>query len=286
MASRGLSWRAVLAETATRLSSETEARWICEQASGARGADWWAIVDESVTVLLRRAVEDMVVRRVAGEPIQLVLGVWGFRGLDLMVDRRVLIPRPETELVVDVALEVLASRTRACVVDLGTGSGAIALSIVAERPVGTVEMWACDLSSDALHVAAANLAGIDSRKGRSVRLRAGSWFDALPAELAGSIDLIVSNPPYIAATDSALDSAVVRWEPHAALFAGVDGLDCYRTIVEDAPSWLRSDGVMVLEIGSTQTEAVRSLADAAGFRSFEARRDLAGLDRVAVLRSC
>src|SRR5689334_12274015 len=140
----------------------------------------------------------MVDRRAAGEPLQYVLGSWGFRSLDVHVDRRVLIPRPETEVVVERALEVIDAVGARTVVDLGTGSGVIALSIAMERAAVTV--WATDASPDALDVTRANLAGV-GRPGTRVRVAQGEWFDALPRELAGGVDVVVSNPPYVAESD-------------------------------------------------------------------------------------
>ncbi len=144
-----------------------------------------------------RFVDEMVARRAKGEPLQYVLGRWGFRTLDLMVDRRVLIPRPETEVVAGLAIDALP--TSGVLVDLGTGSGAIALSAAAER-WPDVEVWATDASAEALAVARANLAGL-GRRGAVVRLVEGDWFVALPHELRGHVDVLVSNPPYVAATD-------------------------------------------------------------------------------------
>src|SRR5581483_11962387 len=154
----------------------------------------------------------MVERRAAGEPLQYVLRRWGFRTLDLLVDPRVLIPRPETEVVVEVAIRELRriDSRRPLVADLGTGSGAIALSIAVEVPDARV--WATDASADALAVARANLAGIGSPAAKRVRIEQGSWFDALPAAFRGQFDVVVSNPPYIAAHED-LPPEVVDWEP-------------------------------------------------------------------------
>src|SRR5688500_2404619 len=153
----------------------------------------------------------MVERRAAGEPLQYVLGAWGFRSLDLYVDRRVLIPRPETEQVVEVALAELRAlgAAKPLVVDLGTGSGAIALSIAPEVP--TSQVWATDASPAALAVARANLAGI-GRAAARVRLEHGSWFAALPKLLQGRVDMVISNPPYVADGDT-LPPEVADWEP-------------------------------------------------------------------------
>jgi release factor glutamine methyltransferase len=234
-------------------------------------------------------VEDMVERRRRGEPLQYVLGVWGFRGLDLVVDRRVLIPRPETEVVVEVALAELRRLTPPpelppappLAVDLGTGSGAIALSLALEAPLARV--WGTDRSAQALAVARANLAGLGSRVAPRVRLAEGDWFDALPGELQGMVDLIVSNPPYVAATE-VLPAEVADWEPAGALVAGPTGLEEVARILAEAPAWLRRPGAVVVEIAPHQAEAAARLAADAGFVDVDVRPDMAGRLRALVAR--
>jgi release factor glutamine methyltransferase len=277
--------RELLEEAAHRLGDHADARWIVEEASGWEGADLVLHLDDAATAIIHARWSRLVERRAAGEPLQYVLGRWGFRGLDLLVDRRVLIPRPETEQVVSVALELLDAMDvggdgASTVVDLGTGSGAIALSVACERP--RVNIWGTDRSADALEVARANLAGI-GRAAARVRMLEGDWFDALPNELAGSIDLVVTNPPYVA-TGDALPDEVARWEPNDALLAGSTGLDAIAIITRDAPHWLRAGGALVVEIGETQGEAATELAAAAGFTDVEVRSDLAGRPRVLCAR--
>jgi len=169
------------------------------------------------------------------------------------------------------------------VVDLGTGSGVIGLSLAFELPLEDTTVWLTDVSSDALDVARANLAGI-GRAGANVRISEGSWYEALPTALHESVDVIVSNPPYIAINDPDLAQEVASFEPPLALFADEDGLASLRTVVSQAPTWLRRGGALVLEIGHRQGDAVRSLLNEAGLCSVEIRRDLAGRDRVAVAR--
>lgn len=259
-----------------------EVRWIAERATGWSTAEQTTAVDEVVTERAAAALTQMVQRRAGGEPLQYVLGRWGFRTLDLLVDRRVLIPRPETEIVAGIAIDALAALERPGVaVDLGTGSGAIALSLAAER-WPHVEVWATDASPDALAVARANLAGLGRRAG-AVRLVEGDWFTALPDDLRGRVDVVVSNPPYVADTE-VLPAEVRDWEPASALLAGADGLDDVRRIVAAAPGWLTGAGVLVVEIGETQGRAVGALAEAAGFATAEVLPDLAGRDRVLVAR--
>ncbi len=287
-----VSWRQLLAEAERRLEAAdiemapSDARRIVEQASGYEGAELVLGLGEPATERGVAAFDRMVERRAAGEPLQYVLGGWSFRSLDLFVDHRVLIPRPETESVVERALRVvdaLAERRRpeaVTVVDLGTGSGAIALSLAAERPATTV--WATDRSSAALAVARANLAGI-GRAATRVHLAEGSWFEALPPELRGRIDLVISNPPYVAATDE-LPSEVIDHEPVDALIPGPTGYEALDHLVDEAPGWLRDDGVLILEMAPTQTAAVERRARARGFVSTEVGRDLAGRDRYVVAR--
>jgi len=270
--------RELLNAATDRLGDHAEARRIVEEVTGWSGADLVLHLEDASTALVHARWSQLVDRRAAGEPLQYVLGGWGFRTLDLLVDRRVLIPRPETEHVVDVALEALdamgdGDRT---VVDLGTGSGAIALSIAVERP--SVHVWATDRSSDALAVARANLAGA-GRAATRVRLVEGDWYAALPDELAGAVDLVVVNPPYVADTDE-LPAEVSAWEPVTALVSGPTGLEAITPIVRDARHWLRPSGALVVEIGETQGDAARDLAVAAGFRRVEVREDLTQRPRV------
>jgi release factor glutamine methyltransferase len=277
-----VSIRALLAQTAEIVGSHHEARWLCEVAVGVDGAELDAVLDEPATVRTVAHLDAMVARCRAGEPLQYVLGRWAFRHLDLAIDRRVLIPRPETEFVAGLAIELAAAvagpRTLA---DLGTGSGAIGLSLAAELPVTDTTVWLTDVSDDALAVARANLAGI-GRAASNVRLASGSWFDALPTDLR--FDVIVSNPPYVAVDSPDLDESVLDWEPATALFAGADGLDDIRVLVAGAPDHLAVDGHLVLEIGADQGQAVHDLLDAHGYREVAVHADLAGRDRAAVAR--
>lgn len=261
---------------------DQEVRWMIERVTGQTAAEQAASLDEPATEREVRFLDQMVARRVTGEPLQYVLGRWAFRTLDLLVDRRVLIPRPETEVVAGLALDVLHRLERPAVaVDLGTGSGAIALSLAVER-WPDIEVWATDSSADALAVARANLAGV-GRRASVVRLVEGDWFAALPPELRGRVDVIVSNPPYVATTD-ALPSEVADWEPTTALFAGADGLEDIRRIVAGASDWLAAQGALVVEIGETQGDAVRAIAASAGFAEVTVEADLAGRDRALVAR--
>ena len=224
----------------------------------------------------------LVERRLAGVPLQYIEGHTPFGPATIDVDPRVLIPRPETELVAEVALgKAATSGPTRVIADLGTGSGAIGLALAHELPRTGTTVWLTDVSDDALDVARANTAGIGPA-GVNVRIASGSWLDALPADVR--CDVIVSNPPYVAVGSPDLEPLVGDWEPHQALFAGADGLDDIRTIVGTAPARLYPGGWIVLEIGADQGDAVAELLSAAGFIDVEILPDLAGLDRVALGR--
>lgn len=272
-----VTWRALLIVARARIG-DIDARRIIEVASGFDGADLVLHLDDPATRLGHARFTAMVERRALGEPLQYVIGQWGFRTLDLLVDRRVLIPRPETEVVVEHALAVATALDARIAVDLGTGSGAIALALATER--NALEVWATDISESALEVARANLAGA-GRPAARVRVAQGDWFDALPAELAGELDLVVANPPYVAASDQ-LPSEVRDWEPAGALISGPTGLEAIEAILAPAPRWLRRPGAVVVEIGETQSEAVTELAAAAGFATSRIAPDLTGRPRVLV----
>ena len=275
--------RALWSQTADVLGARHEARWLCEVAVALDGDEFDAALDEPATERMVAHLDAMVARYRAGEPLQYVLGRWGFRHLDLAVDGRVLIPRPETELVAEAAIALArAVDGDRCVADLGTGSGAIGLSLAFELPLAGTTVWITDVSDEALAVARANLAGI-GRAARNVQVGAGSWFDALPAD--STFDVIVSNPPYVAEGSPLLDPSVLDWEPAGALFAGPDGLDAIRLLVAGAPSRLRSGGWLVLEHGLDQGAAVRSLLATAGFVDVATHLDLAGHERCTVGRS-
>ncbi len=239
----------------------------------------------------------MVRRRLAGEPLQYVLGGWGFRGLDLFVDRRVLIPRPETEYVVEVALEeaaraglrrthrrlslVEAPTLASVAVDIGTGSGAIAIALAAELP--DVEVWATDVSEDALAVARANVAGCAATRVRIAA--AGEWFDPLPETLRGSLGIVVSNPPYIAEYEVVdLPQEVAAYEPRHALVSGPTGTEAIETLLALALEWLAPGAPFVCEIAPHQADAMSAHARTLGYDDVLVRDDLTGRARVLVAR--
>ncbi len=283
-----IQWATLLSETKQLLESSgvsenprQEAKWILEEVTGTSGAEFVDAMDGCATVRGVAQLDAMVARRTSGEPIQYVLGHWAFRNLDLLVDQRVLIPRPETEVVAGLAIDEIdrLEKPQASVVDLGTGSGAIGLAIATERPGTHVVLT--DRSEAALAVARANLAGL-GRSGRSVTIQCGEWFAALPESQRGTVDLIVSNPPYIAHHE-ALDPSVVDWEPEMALRSNDDGFDDLRLIVRESMDWLTTNGVLVLEMAPGQTASVAELAEQVGFDA-EVYRDVAGLERAVVAR--
>ena len=207
---------------------------------------------------------------------------WGFRSHDLYVDRRVLIPRPETEVLAQLALDECRRLDAAVAVDLGTGSGALAVALAAERP--GLEVWGTDVSGDALAVARANLAGLGGAATR-IRLAAGSWFGALPTELAGRIDVIVTNPPYVSEAEMAeLPDDVRDWEPREALSAGPTGLEDVEQIVSEAPGWLARPGSLLVELAPHEAATARARALRSGFGSATVWPDLAGRDRIVLAR--
>jgi len=201
-------------------------------------------------------------------------GVKEFYGLPLAIDARVLDPRPDTEVLVDWALEVLAGRAAPRVLDLGTGSGAIALALQHQRP--DAQVLAVDTSADALAVAQANA----RRLALPVQFMQSHWLEGV----RGSFDLIVANPPYIAANDPHLAAGDVRFEPASALVAGHDGLDDLRLIIAEAPAHLNAGGWLLLEHGYDQAAAVRDLLLSQGFEGVHSRIDLGGHERISLGR--
>ncbi|HEY1326831.1 MAG TPA: peptide chain release factor N(5)-glutamine methyltransferase [Casimicrobiaceae bacterium] len=217
-------------------------------------------------------------RRRDGEPLAYIIGRREFWGLDLAVTPAVLIPRPETETLVEAALARLPRGRPLRVLDLGTGSGAVALALAHERPQASVS--ATDASAPALAVAAHNA----SRLGiANVRFLRSDWYTDVPDE--GPFDAIVSNPPYVRSADPHLREGDLPFEPPSALVAGADGLQALRIIVAGARSRLARDGWLLVEHGYDQAEAVRALFADAGFRAPASLRDLAGIPRVAAGRA-
>jgi release factor glutamine methyltransferase len=232
--------------------------------------------DESLTAAQYEEYRRLVDRRCTGEPIAYITGVREFWSLPLAVSPAVLIPRAETELLVERALAHIPQDRRCAVADLGTGSGAIALAIARERP--HADIVATDISADALHIAERNARKLGVT---NVALRAGDWLAALADNL---FDVIVSNPPYVPANDLHLGRGDVRHEPRTALVGGTDGLDAIRRIAGGARARLRAGGWLLLEHGYDQADAVATVLQKAGFMETTCHADLAGQPRVTEAR--
>jgi release factor glutamine methyltransferase len=294
-----LSVRELVAGATRTLGSAPEARWVVAHALGVEAGALVGRLDDTVPAPAAAAVEDMIRRRRGGEPLQYVLGSWAFRTLELQVDERVLIPRPETEQLVEEALAELSHQaantvpgTELVAVDLGTGSGAVALSLAVEAHTGpgdaALEVWATDASPGALAVCRANLDALARTRPEAaarVRLAEGSWFGALPERLSGRVRLVISNPPYVSQADWAdLDPEVRDHEPAAALVPGATGLEALEAIVDEAWRWLAPGGSLVVELAPGQAARVMRRVDALGYAAPSVRRDLAGRSRMLVAR--
>lgn len=215
----------------------------------------------------------LATRRALGEPVAYLIGKREFYGLGFTVTPAVLIPRPETELLVDLSLERIPLDSPCRVLDLGTGSGAIALTIARHRPLASIT--AVDISADAVAVAKTNAAQLNVN---NARILEGNWFCELGQE---RFDLIVSNPPYVAEGDPHLSQGDLRYEPDRALTAGGAGLECIESIVASAPAHLAANGMLLLEHGYDQAQACRDLLSKTGFVGVFSLPDLAGILRVS-----
>jgi len=249
-----------------------EARMLAARVLEKNGTWLIAHADEPVSAGTEKAFSALAERRGQGEPMAYILREREFYGLDFAVSPAVLIPRPETELLVELALARIPANAEALALDLGTGSGAIAIALAKARP--QARLTALDIDYAALGIAREN-----ARRHRvRVRFFCGDWFGALPGEI---FDLIVSNPPYVAAGDPHLAMGDVRFEPQRALLGGADGLDCIRAIVANAAAHLRPGGWLLLEHGYNQAEACRALLQAHAYSQVQSWPDLAGISRVS-----
>ncbi|HCP77341.1 MAG: protein-(glutamine-N5) methyltransferase, release factor-specific [Pusillimonas sp.] len=222
-----------------------------------------------------QAIEACFQRRQAGEPVAYIVGEREFMGHVFKVSPAVLIPRPDTELLVETALQVLRARPgeAQAMLDLGTGSGAIAISVA--LACSGVQVVATDASEPALRLARENAQNLGAR----VEFYAGNWYHALLG--SSRFDLIVSNPPYIAPDDSHMVQGDLRFEPRGALTDETDGLQAIRQIVQEAPEWLKPGGVLWLEHGWDQAASVRALLEQSGFQDVQSRKDLAQIERIS-----
>jgi release factor glutamine methyltransferase len=257
--------------TARQRIPAAEARILLRHVLGCTAASIVAHPERELEGDARTRFEALVERRHGGEPVAYLVGQREFYGRDFAVSPAVLIPRPETELLVELALAKLAERRQPRVLDLGTGSGAIAITLALELP--DVSVSAVDRSRDALWMAMANAA----RLGASVSCIESDWFASVGQE---RFDLIVANPPYVATADRHLAEGDVRFEPQQALVSGPEGLDALTAIIERAPAFLEADGWLLMEHGFDQAARVRSRLLDAGFVDVATWQDLATIDRV------
>ncbi|WP_233865940.1 peptide chain release factor N(5)-glutamine methyltransferase [Paraburkholderia adhaesiva] len=275
----------VTADTLLRASPlpALEARVLLMHVLGWRRTQLITRGDEALDAAQIDAWRALEARRVEGVPVAQLVGAREFYGLDFEVTSDVLIPRPETELLVETALAAIEGHTAPRVLDLGTGSGAIAVAIASARPDARV--WAVDRSAAALALAARNATRLldAKRPGGALTFVAGSWYDALDPSLR--FEVIVSNPPYIASGDPHLDQGDLRFEPRGALTDEADGLTALRAIVAGALGHLAPAGVLWMEHGYDQAAAVRALLAAEGFADVHSQQDLAGIERISGGRS-
>ncbi|MGH8177632.1 MAG: peptide chain release factor N(5)-glutamine methyltransferase [Steroidobacter sp.] len=261
------------ASTSPRLDAEL----LLEHVMGLSRTNFRAMPERELPAAAGWSFQQLVRRRLQGEPVAYIRGQQEFWSLLLEVTPAVLIPRPETELVVERALTHVGKDVKGRFADLGTGSGAIALAIASERPLAHV--MAVDTSKDALHVAIRNAARLQLA---NVTFTQGVWFAPLGDE---RVDVIVSNPPYVAADDPDLAADVRRFEPHIALIAGRTGMEALELIVAQSPQHLNSDGWLILEHGWKQAAVVRDRLVRYGFTHVRSHADLAGHERVTEGRS-
>lgn len=270
-----LSVKALLAQARERLSATRQARLDAEvllmHAAKVSRAWLYAHGDDAVGPVVQAAFLDLVERRAQGEPIAYITGTREFWSLPLQVSPAVLIPRPETELLVESALEFIPADADWRIADLGTGSGAIAIAIASERP--RCEVHATELSEDALQVARANAGRLAAGR---LHVHHGSWLKPLN----GLFRLIVSNPPYVSSGDEHLDQGDCRFEPRVALTAGDNALSAIEHISKEALAFLEPGGMLAFEHGFDQAEGVRRLLAQRGYTHISTRKDLEGRDRV------
>jgi release factor glutamine methyltransferase len=269
----------VISETlrrhALRLGSRLEAELLTAHGLG-KSREWlYAHGNETLDESLNERISALLQRRLAGEPIAYILGQREFYGRDFTVGPAVLIPRPETELVIELALQKLTPDVHR-VIDVGTGSGCIALTLAAERPAW--EVTAVDLSADALAVCVGNARRLELERVRTLES------DLLSKVSGERFAAIVSNPPYVAAGDPHLDQGDLRFEPACALSAGANGMAVIERLTEQAQAVLEPPGWLIVEHGHDQGPAVRALMAACGMEDIETHQDLAGIDRVTLAR--
>ncbi|MDR2173749.1 MAG: peptide chain release factor N(5)-glutamine methyltransferase [Burkholderiales bacterium] len=244
----------------------------------------WVIAHDEVTLdeMLKHRFDALATRRRRGEPMAYLVGEKEFWGMTFRVTPDVLIPRPDTETLVETALRYLPAEREARVLDLGTGSGAVAIAMACERP--HARFWATDVSAAALRLAEENAMRLLQQDASRIAWCLSDWFAAFPEPQQASeqFSVIVSNPPYIAQADTHLDEGDVRFEPRGALVGGALGWEALQTIARQAPSYLQPGGVLLMEHGYDQSDVVKALLREAGFTQCETVCDLAGVPRVTL----
>lgn len=272
--------KALLAEAEQRLSSSPTPRLdaeviLCEVLKSER-SHLYASAEEEVLPEQQRHYRRLVVERARGVPVAYLRGWREFWSLRIEVNRHTLIPRPETEHMVEAALELIRARGSQAIADLGTGTGCIALAIASEYP--SCQITATDIAEEALEVARQNTKRLGLH---NLEFRYGDWCEALDGK---RFDLILSNPPYVASGDPHLRAGDLRFEPPRALLGGADGLTAIRRIIADVMRYLRPGGWLALEHGCDQKGALWDLLRSSGFRNIQTVRDYSGQDRVTLAR--
>ena len=255
-------------------SPRLDAEVLLGTVTGMSRASLYANPERPLSAKEVHAFDALLAKRRAGKPVAHLTGEREFWSLAFVVNEHTLVPRPETELLVETALRFMPEGSRLRVLDLGTGSGAIAIAIAVERV--DCEIMATDVSPEALAVAMRNAERLCPAR---INFLAGNWFGALPDD-THLFDIILSNPPYIAATETALTDRELEHEPPTALYSGQDGMDDLTHIIQAAPRWLRPGGRLLLEHGYTQHESITKLLSNSGLESVEYATDLAGNPRV------
>ena len=272
-----LTCEALIKEAAARIGGDSpklDAELLLSHISGLSRTSFRAWPEREIPAAQAEQFFALVAERVEGKPVAYLLGQQEFWSLPLTVSTSTLIPRPDTECLVETALSLELPET-AKVLDLGTGTGAIALALASEKP--DWQVTATDRIAEAVELARENSQNLNL----PITVLQSHWFDDIPAD---TFDLLISNPPYIPASDRHLSEGDVRFEPASALVAGDDGLDDIRLLVTQGLAWLNGDGWMMLEHGYDQGEAVRELFACAGWRNIETRKDYGGNDRMTLAR--
>lgn len=277
-----IAWAARYLEDNGVVKPRLNAEHLLSHCTGHSRVELYAYHERPITGREREEYAALLYRRAAREPLQYITGFSGFRYLELAVDRRVLIPRPETEMLVDKAVRFLgAIPGRPVAVDVGTGSGCIAFSLARECPAAVI--YATEISAEALEVARLNARRLELDA--AVTLCRGDLLDALPGRLAGGIDLIVSNPPYVREGDfPALPPEVREHEPYVSLVAGPSGTEIHHRIMRQALRWLAPGGLLLMEGGEDQVEGLAREAAGFGYGAADVGVDLGGRPRMVEMR--